>query len=156
MKELGIHATKYLQEIIPVLYTVLSNPFGTAHPPLFFAAVCTTKTVILNAHPRIWRWRGEILGGLTACWIHIAEEKKEKERGGKGDKASVTVLVKLMRELQSAVFVLKHALQNPIVVVDGAPDANQLAAKEGMEEELRELVEADAELECLLFADVKP
>ncbi|KAJ6108971.1 hypothetical protein N7512_008808 [Penicillium capsulatum] len=52
VKELGIHTTKYLQDLVPVLYTTLTNPFGTVHPPLLFAAVSATKAVITNAHPR--------------------------------------------------------------------------------------------------------
>jgi len=145
VKELGIHTTKYLQEIVPVLYTTLSNPFGTAHPPLLLSAVSATKAVILTAHPRIWRWRGEILAGLTACWLHVVGESKEKI-----DKKTA-----MKRELQLAVGLLKHVLQHP-AVIEGVPDADQLAAKEDMDKELNELVAADAELKDLLFADVKP
>lgn len=147
--ELGIHTTKYLQDIVPVLYTTLSNPFGTAYPPLLFAAVSTTKTLILNAHPRIWRWRGEILGGLTACWLHLVGDSKEANTGK--HQASVSELTKLTQELKSAVHVLKHALQNPA----GEPDDDQLAAKNAMQKEFQELVTADVELEGLLFADVR-
>ncbi|KAJ5159644.1 uncharacterized protein N7482_006648 [Penicillium canariense] len=151
VKELGIKTTKYLQDIIPILYTTLSNPFGTAHLPLLSAAVSATKVVILNAHPRIWRWRGEILGGLSACWLHIVAEQKEKVK----DSPSVAELLKIRRELQSAVFLLKHALQNPVAVVNDVPDADQMLAKESMQQEVKELVEADSELEGLLLADVK-
>lgn len=156
VKELGINTTKYLQEIVPVIYATLTNPFGTAHPPLLFAAVSATKVVILNAHPRIWRWRGEILGAICACWLHIVREKEDREEaaGAKGS-PSVTELVKITRELQSAVYVLKHTLQNPVAVINGAPDADQLRAKEEMQQELQTLVEADSELKVLLFADVK-
>jgi hypothetical protein len=156
VKELGINTTKYLQEIVPVLYTTLSNPFGTAHPPLLFAAVTATKFVILNANPRIWRWRGEILGALCACWLHIVGEKhdSEKEKGDEGS-SPVTELVKITKELQGAVYVLKHTLQNPVTVLNGEPDKDQLLAKQEMQQELQTLVEADSELEGLLFADVK-
>ncbi|CEJ58204.1 hypothetical protein PMG11_06870 [Penicillium brasilianum] len=153
--ELGISTTKYLQEIIPVLYTTLTNPFGTAHPPLLFTAVSATKFVVLNAHPRIWRWRGEILGALCACWLYTVGEKEDqgKVKAGKGS-PSVTELAKITRELQSTVYVLKHTLQNP-VAVNGEFDADQLLAKDGMQQELQTLAEADSELEALLFADVK-
>lgn len=69
--------------------------------------------------------------------------------------ATVTESTKLMRELKSAVSVLKLALQNPSSGVNGEPDADQLAAKEVMQKELQELVYADAELEGLLLADEK-
>lgn len=155
MKELGIHTTKFLQDIVPILYTTLSNPFGTAHPPLLSAAVLATMTVVLNAHPRIWKWRGEILGGLTACWLHVVQEKKEKEAGPKTSKPSVAELTEIMRELKVTMGVLKRALQNPGAGMEGEPDTEQLAAKDSMQKELQELVNADAELEELLFADVK-
>ena len=146
--ELGIHSTKYLQDIIPILYTTLSNPFGTAHPPLLLAAVSTTKTTILNAHPRIWRWRGEILGGLAACWLHVAEEKKA--RGN----TSFPEIDELSRSLQSTVFAFKHALQNPVPVTGQAPDPDQLAAKEEVQSGFKALVDADPELENLLYLDI--
>ncbi|KAJ5098096.1 hypothetical protein N7532_005097 [Penicillium argentinense] len=142
--ELKIHTTKYLQDIVPVLYTTLSNPFGTAHLPLLSAAVSTTRAVILNAHPRVWKWRGELLGGLAACWLHVVTDTQSENR--KKGKSSG-----LKRELQSAVFALKHALQNPVSVVGETPDPDQQAAKEGIEDELLALVEADAALEGLLF-----
>lgn len=144
--DLGIETTKYLQDIVPLLNMTLANPFGSAYPPLLSAAVSTTKLVILNAHPRVWRWRGEILAGLCACWLHVAAESKEKA----GESALVKQLAKLTRELQSAVAVLKHALQNP-----ASPDGDQLHAKEEMSAELQKLVDADFELAGLLFTDVK-
>ncbi|KAJ6096126.1 hypothetical protein N7486_006872 [Penicillium sp. IBT 16267x] len=148
VNDLGIETTKYLQDIVPLLNMTLANPFGSAYPPLLSATVSTTKSVILNAHPRVWRWRGEILAGLSACWLHVAAEKTESSTG---DSALMKQLAKLTRELQSAVFVLKHALQNP-----ASPDADQLHAKEEMNGELQKLVDADSELASLLFTDVKP
>ncbi|KAJ5690625.1 hypothetical protein N7462_005017 [Penicillium macrosclerotiorum] len=148
VENIGIHTTKYLQDLVPVLYTTLSNPFGAAHLPLLLAAASTTKLIVLNAHPRIWRWRGEILGALCACWLTVASERKEKSE-------SATKLVDLSRELQSAALALKHALQNPVAVQNDKPDADQLLAKDSLEQELKALVNADNELEVLLFANVK-
>ncbi|KAJ5568157.1 hypothetical protein N7450_010643 [Penicillium hetheringtonii] len=148
ISELGIHSTKYLQDIIPILYTTLSNPFGTAHPPLLFAATSTTKITILNAHPRIWRWRGEILGGLAACWLHVVEEKKS--RGS----ISPSELDELSRALQSTAFAFKHALQNPVPITGRAPDPDQLAAKEEVQSGFKALVDADPELEGLFCPDI--
>ncbi|KAF5016567.1 hypothetical protein F66182_11711, partial [Fusarium sp. NRRL 66182] len=55
IQQIGIHTTKYLQEIVPVVYSTLSNPFGTALVPLLLAGLASTQAAILNAHPRIWR-----------------------------------------------------------------------------------------------------
>jgi hypothetical protein len=140
VNELGINAAKYLQELIPVLYTTLSNPFGTAHPALLLAAAVTTQAVIKNAHPRIWRWRGEILSGLSSCWLHVAEDSGE----------SVAELTKLKHELQQTLRLLKHVLQNPVPVVAGVPEPEQEQAKENMQKEFQELIDADAELKGLL------
>ncbi|KAJ5178424.1 uncharacterized protein N7500_001123 [Penicillium coprophilum] len=136
--ELGIHTTKYLQELIPVLYTTLSNPFGTAHPPLLLAAALATQVVIKNAHPRIWRWRGEILSGLSSCWLHIAEDS--------GDSSELT---NLKHELKTTLQVLKLVLLNPVAIAADGPDPEQVQVKENVEMEFQELVDADSELKGL-------
>ncbi|KAJ5677945.1 uncharacterized protein N7477_003578 [Penicillium maclennaniae] len=149
VQELGIHTIKYLQEIVPLLYPTLTNPFGAARPELLLSSVSATKAVVLNAHPRIWKWRGEILAGLTACWLHVGTETRVMT-----SPVPINELSKLKRELQATVYLLKHALQNP-VVIEGVQDADQLAAKDNMDRELNELVVADAELKDLLLADAK-
>ena len=141
INELGIHTTKYLQELIPILYTTLANPFGTAHPPLLRAATVATQAMIKNAHPRIWRWRGEILSGLSSCWLHIAADD---------NKASASQLAKLKGELQQASKLLKHVLQNPVAIAADTPEPELLQVKENIQKELQELVDADSELKGLL------
>ncbi|CAP96804.1 hypothetical protein E8E15_008275 [Penicillium rubens] len=139
INELGIHTTKYLQELIPVLFTTLSNPFGTAHPQLLLAAAAATQAVIKNAHPRIWRWRGEILSGLCSCWLHIAEDNRD----------SVAELARLKRELQQTLQVLRLVLLNPVTIAADVPEPEQVQVKENVEKEFQELVDADAELKGL-------
>jgi hypothetical protein len=139
INELGIHTTKYLQELIPVLFTTLSNPFGTAHPQLLLAAAAATQAVIKNAHPRIWRWRGEILSGLCSCWLHIAEDNRD----------SVAELARLKRELQQTLQVLRLVLLNPVTIATDVPEPEQVQVKENVEKEFQELVDADAELKGL-------
>ncbi|OQE45089.1 hypothetical protein PENCOP_c002G07926 [Penicillium coprophilum] len=136
--ELGIHTIKYLQELIPVLYATLSNPFGTAHPPLLLAAALATQAVIKNAHPRISRWRGEILSGLSSCWLHIAEDSRDSSE-----------LTKLKHELQTTLQILKLVLLNPIAIAADGPDPEQVQVKENVKEEFQELVDADSELQGL-------
>ncbi|KAF7596724.1 hypothetical protein BBP40_000152 [Aspergillus hancockii] len=148
LQELSIHTTKYLQEIIPLLHNTLSNPFGPAYPPLLLSAVAVTRTVILNAHPRVWRWRGEILGAICSCWLHAFEE--EKEVSGRAEKSS-EAMIKLKKGLRGAVYLLKFALENS---VQSGQDAGQLEAKETLERELKELVSADENLGGLLLEDI--
>ncbi|PKX99540.1 Tti2 family protein [Aspergillus novofumigatus IBT 16806] len=157
--ELGIHTTKYLQEIVPLLYSTLSNPFGTAYPPLLLSAVAVTRAVILNAHPRLWRWRGEIFGALCSCWLRVVEEEGEiAERAVKGrsaaeDQETNAALTKLKKELRGVVYLLRFAVENP-AQADG--DAGQLEAKGAIRKELQELVDADESLADLLLADIDP
>ncbi|KAI9800317.1 MAG: hypothetical protein M1833_003431 [Piccolia ochrophora] len=82
---LGIDSTKHLKSIIPLLISILTDPFSNASPSLLMAAMHTLQTVVLNSWPRIAHWRGDILLGLTVCWIKLQEdpieEKQELERG---------------------------------------------------------------------------
>ncbi|KAH8696710.1 ATP :tRNA-specific tRNA nucleotidyltransferase [Talaromyces proteolyticus] len=104
-QELGIHTSKYLQEIVPMIYSTLTNPFGTAHPPLLEAGVAAAQAVIFNSHPRIWRYRGELLSAFCECWLHVYQDEKEM-----GDPNSNSRLRDVMRRLQGAVYLLKTAV----------------------------------------------
>jgi hypothetical protein len=151
LQELAIHTTKYLQDIIPLLHNTLSNPFGPACPPLLLSAVAVMRTVILNTHPRVWRWRGEILGAVSSCWIHAVEEEEViAERAGDSGSGG-EAMVKLKKELRGVVYLLKFALENP---VQPGEDAGQSEAKESLEKELQDLVSADESLSGLLLEDI--
>ena len=144
--ELNIQTTKYLQDIIPILQTTLSNPFGSAHPPLLITTLTTTMFVILNGHPRIWKWRSELFAGLCACWVHISDENKEKKS---------KQLDEILQKIPSVVVLLKEVLQNPVPLADGTLEADQVQAKEQMDAELKALADSDSQLKRLLLADMK-
>ncbi|KAL4939303.1 hypothetical protein BDV06DRAFT_214427 [Aspergillus oleicola] len=145
--DLAIHTTKYLQDIIPLIYSTLSNPFGTAHPPLLLAALSAVRAVILNAYPRIWRWRGELLGALCSCWVHVTEGEFEN----KDTEARATELEKLEKELQGAVYLLRYALENP---TQEDSDQGQREAKENIARDIQTLVDADESLRPCLLAEI--
>ncbi|KAF7621308.1 hypothetical protein AFLA_011611 [Aspergillus flavus NRRL3357] len=152
--ELGIHTTKFLQDIVPILHNTLANPFGPAYPPMLLRAVEVARGVVLNAHPRVWRWRGELLDALCSCWIHVVEEEGEiVERGKRGGESESegAVMERLKKELRGVVYLLKFALQNSIQVDGGE---GQLEAKENLDKELRELVDADESLKGLLLEGI--
>ncbi|KAL4889531.1 ATP :tRNA-specific tRNA nucleotidyltransferase [Aspergillus ambiguus] len=154
--ELGIHTTKYLQDLIPLVHTTLSNPFGPAYPPLLFASISVTRAVILNAHPRLWRWRGEVIGALCSCFLNIVDEGEEvavrEKQPGSSESATVhDTMGRLMKELKGAFYLLRFALENPLQA-DG--EAGQLDAKDNITKEVDELVAADDTLKDLLMADV--
>jgi hypothetical protein len=56
----------------------------------------------------------------------------------------------LKGELQQATKLLKHVLQNPVPITADGLEPDQLQAKEDVQTELQELIEADAELKGLL------
>ncbi|PYI33991.1 ATP :tRNA-specific tRNA nucleotidyltransferase [Aspergillus indologenus CBS 114.80] len=158
---LRIESTKYLQEIIPLIYSTLTNPFGTAHPPLLFAALGVARAVVLNAHPRVWRWRTEILGGVCACWLNVVDEEREIRAATRGlnnsrshdDHGRLRTLARLKNELQGVVALLRWALDKPLR--PDTPEQEALAAGD-FGKELEELVAAEEELRGLLFAEVDP
>lgn len=142
--ELGLHTTKYLQDLIPLLYSTLSNPFGPAYPPLLEAAVSATRDVVLNAHPRVWRWRAEILGGICLCWVHVLEEEEEKrEKEGFG---------RLKKEMQGVVYLVKVAVENPGFEIEEEPGV--VEAKEKFDGEVKALVDAEEKLRELLLVEI--
>lgn len=176
--ELRIHVTKYLQDIIPLLYSTLTNPFGTAYIPLLLAATTATRSVILNAHPRVWRWRGEILGGLCTCWLHVLDEEREIAERTEKDRtrpiadisplsrktdsdSTVSQLARLKNQLRGCAYLLKVVLisVSEQVNVDGKfQEENSLGLTEDIdvEKEFGELVTADESLKDLLFVDISP
>ncbi|OGM45906.1 hypothetical protein ABOM_006070 [Aspergillus bombycis] len=152
--ELGIHTTKFLREIVPLVHDTLANPFGPAYPPMLLGAVEVVRVVVLNAHPRVWMWRGEILGAVCACWLHVCEEEREivdrVKRGGLSG-GEGAVMERLKKELRGVVYLLKFALRNSIQEDGGE---GQLEAKENLEKELQELVDAEEGLRGFLLEEI--
>ncbi|KAL2819221.1 hypothetical protein BJX63DRAFT_428867 [Aspergillus granulosus] len=158
--DLGIHVTKYLQDIIPLLYSTLSNPFGTAHPPFLLSAVSTARAVVLNAYPRIWRWRGEILGAICSCWLHILEDQSDaKPRRSESTPTSsledhrTAELKRLQKELQGLAYLIRYVIANP---AHSESDQGQRGAQENITKEIQMLVDADDNLKDCLLHEVDP
>lgn len=155
VQELGIYTIKYLQEIISVVCTTLVNPFGTAYIPLLLAAVSAARAVILNAHPRIWRFRGELLAAFCECWFHVCEDA-ENIKDVTPAKEDLRNLKKL---LQGAVYLLKMAVDAAI----NADSENDLDGTQtnlanddhvDINRECEDLANADEVLRELLFVDI--
>ncbi|KAE8375841.1 hypothetical protein BDV26DRAFT_266938 [Aspergillus bertholletiae] len=155
--ELGIHTTKFLQDIVPLVHSTLANPFGPAYSPMLLAAAALARVVVLNAHPRVWRWRGELLDAVCSCWIHVVEEEREiADRGKRAGLAGSSEtegadMERLKKELRGVVYLVKFALNNSSETDGGE---GQLEAKEKLEKELRELVNADETLHDLLLEEI--
>lgn len=143
--ELRIHAVKYIKDLIPLVYTTLSNPFAPAHPPLIHAGVALAKAVILNAHPRVWRWRGELLAAACGCWNNLAVDASvSSSRDGQ----EVAVLKKKLRGM---VHLLKLAVD---AAAQDERERDLLGDDVDIGQECRRLVDADGELKELLLGEI--
>ncbi|KAK5688466.1 CCA tRNA nucleotidyltransferase, mitochondrial [Elasticomyces elasticus] len=74
LSELGIESVKHLQYLLPMLTATLSQPLGTAQLPTLLAGVKAVQAVVLNCWPRLPDYRGEVLKGLTLCWLHLCNQ----------------------------------------------------------------------------------
>lgn len=146
IQHIGIHTTKHLQKIIPVIYNTLTNPFGTAHLPLLAAGVAVAQAVILNSHPRIWRYRGEFLAAFCACWMNVSRDERETN-----DIESKARLRNVMKKLQGAANLLNIAVQSAVSVEEedvrriywtGVAEGDEI----DMGKEVKALVAADKNL----------
>lgn len=97
VNELGVESTKHIKHVLPMLSTVLSNPFGHAHPSSLLAATNALQSVILNGWPRMAVNKGEVLRGITLCWLHIHGEQSGE-------------LEAVRKELRKTVLMLKDAV----------------------------------------------
>jgi hypothetical protein len=154
IQELGIHTTKYLQEIVPVVYSTLSNPFGTAYVPLLLAGIATTQAVILNAHPRIWRYRGDLLAAICQCWINVSQDESSTK-----DSEQKLRLRNVLFKLQGAVYLLKLSVRAAGSMKAGSEeglDSVEMLDEKGVniDDDAKALVDADEQLKELLQIDV--
>ncbi|GAB7346745.1 hypothetical protein MBLNU459_g1853t1 [Dothideomycetes sp. NU459] len=122
--ELGIESVKHLKYVLPMISQVLSHPFGQAYPQALIAATLALQSVILNGWPRMAFHRGEVLKGVTLCWINVDDEHSEE-------------IDTLRKELKRTVLMLKDALKSGCDV----------------EADFAELIDADGRLEGLLRID---
>lgn len=140
--ELGVHSVKHLQEIVPILISTLTNPFGTAYLPLIVDAANSIRQLVLSAWPRVGRWRGEILGGLCGCWLYIKEDEENLGQRGTDDKDQLVLLKEILgqcvRELR---IVSEHSDEVDCDSTTGPTDTDG---------EFKKLVEADGRLAELL------
>jgi tRNA nucleotidyltransferase (CCA-adding enzyme) len=102
LNAMGIDSVKHLKDTIPLLSNILAEPLGAAYPPMLLTAAKTMQAVILNGWPRVVRWRGEALRGVTVCWVRVAEE----------DVQDVAELDGVKRELKDCVGMLKAAVHH--------------------------------------------
>ncbi|KAJ4383769.1 hypothetical protein N0V85_008407, partial [Neurospora sp. IMI 360204] len=71
--EMGVNAVKHLKDIIPMLSTILTDPFASLHPPTLLSAIKALQAVLATCWPRIPNspWQDEIINSLVLCWLNL-------------------------------------------------------------------------------------
>ena len=81
IEKMGIGSIKHLKDLISIISTILTDPFGASEPSLLLAGLRCLQSLILNAWPRVREegYRIEIVKALVVSWRTVAEEGKEGE-----------------------------------------------------------------------------
>jgi tRNA nucleotidyltransferase (CCA-adding enzyme) len=123
---MGIDSVKHLPNLIPLLSTILGEPFIVSHKALTVSTLKALQAVMLNAWPRILGHRGAIMMGLCLCWGRCGEENEA---------------------VQTHVSEVRESLQETVAMLDAVMRAvEESGVKEMWEGEKRELVDASPEL----------
>jgi len=79
----GIHSVKHLKDVLPILESVLKDPFAT--PASIHAALQALCSVIQNAWPRLGEaiYRVTIMKALVVCWGNVEGVEELREELGK-------------------------------------------------------------------------
>ncbi|KAF9694374.1 hypothetical protein EKO04_007381 [Ascochyta lentis] len=125
MTLLGIETVKHLPSLIPLLVSILQDPFVLAHGDLCRAALAALQSLLLNTWPRVPAHRAGIVLGLC-----VLRQRCEEE----GGEAAVVVATQITHELKRTAGLLDVIL-------------SQSEVQEQWTEEKRELVHADEGLE---------
>ncbi|RYP17294.1 hypothetical protein DL765_004585 [Monosporascus sp. GIB2] len=111
------------RNLIPMVSEIMTDPFGTQHPPSLLSAVKLLHAIMSTCWPRIPHYCNEIIKALMLCWLNIGEEDAFPD----GDPGPAS----LKSELTKAADMLSAVMQ---------------AAKMDMEERVAPLVEKEPQL----------
>ncbi|KAG9193111.1 hypothetical protein G6011_03146 [Alternaria panax] len=76
---MGIGTVKHLPDLVPLLSTILQEPFALSHKPLLLSTLKALQSVLLNAWPRLPDHRGSIMMGICVLWSRCVEEQKKMD-----------------------------------------------------------------------------
>ncbi|KAK5121506.1 hypothetical protein LTR85_005339 [Meristemomyces frigidus] len=124
LNELGIDSVKHLKYILPTLTETLSHPLAVEQSQTLLSAIKALQATTLCAWPRMPEHRGEVLKGLTFCWLNQVDRRGEE-------------VERLREEMKITVKMLRTAL----------------GSDSGFDADCATLVAADPRLEGLLLAE---
>jgi tRNA nucleotidyltransferase (CCA-adding enzyme) len=120
---LGIESVKHLPNLVPLLSTILEEPFVVSHQALTVSTLKALQAVMENAWPRIRGHSGAIMMGLCLCWGRCME-----------DSSSLGHVDQVKEDVQETVAMLDAVMQT---AQDGSVRAK-------WEEEKKELMETSS------------
>jgi tRNA nucleotidyltransferase (CCA-adding enzyme) len=99
---MNIDAVKHLPDIVPLLSTILQEPFVLAHKPLVLSTLKAVQALLLNTWPRVPGHRAAVMMGLTLLWARCLEEQAKPQAQDVDDvklqvKETVAMLDAVMR-----------------------------------------------------------
>jgi tRNA nucleotidyltransferase (CCA-adding enzyme) len=99
---MNIDAVKHLPDIVPLLSTILQEPFVLAHKPLVLSTLKAVQALLLNTWPRVPGHRAAVMMGLTLLWARCLEEQAKPQAQDVDDvklqvKEAVAMLDAVMR-----------------------------------------------------------
>ena len=87
IEEMGVFASRDLNAIVPLIRSMLMDPFTIAAPTLVGEAIRVLEAVILSCEERVReRWWGDVLRGCVGCWCNCVDEEGEDRREKDGVK----------------------------------------------------------------------
>jgi len=116
---LGLDTIAHLVHLIPLLSETLSQPFAASHPPLLSAGAQTLQVIIANSWPRVWRWRGDVLGSVCIAWENVHEEGGRWKEGEQ--------MTEQLKKVKSELMVVVDMMVSACTAVN---DEKQVAIKE--------------------------
>jgi hypothetical protein len=76
---MGIDTVKHLPDLVPLMSTILREPFALGHKRLLLSTLGALQSVLLNAWPRLPAYRGAIMMGICMLWGRCVEERKKAD-----------------------------------------------------------------------------
>jgi len=79
---LQLDAVKHLSVLLPLLSSILQDPFTLSHTQMVVATLVALRSVLANAWPRVAAHRRTILLGLCVLWSRCVEVRQRGEGVG--------------------------------------------------------------------------
>ncbi|KAK4103520.1 hypothetical protein N658DRAFT_494005 [Parathielavia hyrcaniae] len=127
LSEMGVHAVKHLKDLIPMLSSIMTDPFAPLAPGTLLSAIKALQAVLANCWPRIpgSPSQDEIINALVLCWLHAAEHDHAD-----GDEHHAQIEQELLTSFKALAAVLKTASGENEQATDLASHVAPLVAKE--------------------------